>query len=161
DPDEGAALGVAVVDFFRRAGATTIATTHYNPLKVWASQEPDVLNASVEFDEKTLRPTYRLIVGIAGASSGIEIARRMNVPAGILSEASERLDPAHVRAGDYLKQLKSLVDQQQAQLTALEDEREATARKYSTLEREFADREDERRREFEMQLATVIREFQE
>ena len=80
DPDEGAALGVAIVNYFRRAGATSIATTHYNPLKVWASQVDGVLNASVEFDEQTLRPTYRLIVGVAGASSGLEIARRMNVP---------------------------------------------------------------------------------
>jgi len=78
DPDEGAALGVAIVDFFHRAEATTVATTHYNPLKTWASQAEGVLNASVEFDEATLRPTYRLIVGVAGASSGLEIARRMS-----------------------------------------------------------------------------------
>jgi DNA mismatch repair protein MutS2 len=161
DPDEGAALGVAIVDFFHRARATTIATTHYNPLKTWASQAEGVLNASVEFDEQTLRPTYRLIVGVAGASSGIEIARRMDVPVEIIEEALALLDPAHTQASDYLKQLKSLLDEQQAQRAALEEERQATAEKYAGLDLEFARREAARREEFESQLARVIREFNE
>ncbi|MFY9571592.1 MAG: Smr/MutS family protein, partial [Blastocatellia bacterium] len=159
DPDEGAALGVAIVDFFHRAGATTIATTHYNPLKTWASQADGVLNASVEFDEATLRPTYRLIVGVAGASSGLEIARRMNLPAEIIGDAGARLDPAHIEASDYLKQLKKLVDEQQGLRAALEDERQATADKYSRLDLEFSAREAERQRTFESQLSQVVRDF--
>lgn len=159
DPDEGAALGIAVVDYFHRAGATTIATTHYNPLKTWASQTEGVLNASVEFDEKTLAPTYRLIVGVAGASSGIEIARRMKVPPAILEQASALLDPAHIQASDYLKRLKSLVDEQETLRAALEEERQATADKYSALDLEFARREVERRNEFESELARTISEF--
>ena len=159
DPDEGAALGIAVVDFFHRAEATTIATTHYNPLKTWASQTEGVLNASVEFDERTLAPTYRLIVGVAGASSGVEIARRMKVPAEILTQASTLLDPAHIRASDYLKRLKTLVDEQEALRAALEEERKATADKYATLDLEFAGRETQRRSEFERELARTIREF--
>lgn len=159
DPDEGAALGVAIVDYFRRAGATTIATTHYNPLKVWASQVDGVLNASVEFDERTLRPTYRLIVGVAGASSGLEIARRMNVPNEIIDHAGGLLDPAHKAASDYLKQLKALVDEQESLRLALEEERQVTAEKYAQLDLEFARREAERRQEFESQLSSVIREF--
>ncbi len=67
DPEEGSALGVAVVDHFNQRGAHVLATTHYAGLKVYASNESGVLNASVEFDEKTLRPTYRLLVGIAGS----------------------------------------------------------------------------------------------
>ena len=76
DPEEGSALGVAVVDHFKQRGAHVLATTHYSGLKMYAANEPGVLNASVEFDEKTLRPTYRLLVGLAGSSSGLEIARR-------------------------------------------------------------------------------------
>jgi DNA mismatch repair protein MutS2 len=159
DPDEGAALGVAIVDFFRRAGATTIATTHYNPLKTWASQAEGVLNASVEFDEETLRPTYRLIVGVAGSSSGLEIARRMNLRNEIIDEAKEWLSPAHIEASDYLKRLKKLVDEQETMRTALEEERQATADKYAKLDIEFAGREADRQREFEGQLAQVIRDF--
>lgn len=159
DPDEGAALGVAVVDFFRRAGATSITTTHYNPLKIWASQNEDVLNASVEFDERTLRPTYRLLVGVAGASSGIEIAKRMNVPLEVINEASVLLDPAHTQASDYLKHLKLLVDEQESVRAALEEERQATAEKFAKLDLTFAQREAERSKQFESQLAQVVREF--
>ena len=159
DPDEGAALGVAIVDYFRHKGATTIATTHYNPLKVWASQNEDVLNASVEFDERTLRPTYRLLVGVAGASAGIEIAKRMNVPAQISDDASALLDPLHKQASEYLKQLKALVDEQTNLRAALEEERQVTAEKFARLDIEFAQREVERRSHFENELARVIREF--
>lgn len=159
DPDEGAALGIAIVKYFRQAGATQIATTHYNPLKVWASRQADVLNASVEFDERTLRPTYRLIVGVAGASAGLEIARRMQVPESVIDDAKTQLDPLHIRAGDYLKQLKSLLDEQEAQRAALEEERQATADKYARMDLEFAKKEADRRREFEHQLSEVIREF--
>jgi DNA mismatch repair protein MutS2 len=159
DPDEGAALGVAIVDYFRLAGATAIATTHYNPLKVWASQTENVLNASVEFDERTLQPTYRLILGVAGASSGIEIARRMDVPQQLLDEARSRLDPSHHQARSYLVQLKALVDEHEAIRAALEEERQATADKYARLDIEFAKREALRQAEFESELARVIREF--
>jgi len=159
DPDEGAALGVAIVDFFRREGATTIATTHYNPLKTWASQTEGVLNASVEFDEATLRPTYRLIVGVAGSSAGLEIAKRMKLPGEIIDEARVWLDPAHIEASDYLKRLKKLVDEQDALRIALEDERQATADKYAALDLEFARREVERQKNFESELAQALRDF--
>jgi len=102
-----------------------------------------------------------LIVGVAGASSGIEIARRMNVYGEIIDEAIALLDPAHTQASDYLKQLKSLVDEQEALRAALEEERLATAEKFTNLDLEFARRETERRNEFESQLASVIREFNE
>jgi DNA mismatch repair protein MutS2 len=159
DPDEGAALGVAIVDFFHRVGATTVATTHYNPLKTWASQAEGVLNASVEFDEVTLRPTFRLIVGVAGASAGLDIARRMNLPVEIIAQATTLLDPAHTQSSDYLKQLKKLVDEQEALRAALEDERQATADKYARLDIDFAQREAERQRSFESQLTQVILDF--
>jgi len=159
DPDEGAALGVAIVDYFRQRGALTIATTHYNPLKIWASQVTGVLNASVEFDEKTLRPTYRLITGVAGASSGLEIARRMNVPAQILDAAHQRVQPEQLQAAQYLKRLKELVDTQESLRAALEDERRVTAEKFEQLNLQFAQREAKRSAEFQLELDRVIREF--
>jgi DNA mismatch repair protein MutS2 len=159
DPDEGAALAVAIVDYFRRSGATTLASTHYNRLKVWASESQEVLNASVEFDEATLSPTYRLITGVAGASSGLEIARRMSLPVEITEEAKSLLDPDLARASEYLKRLKSLVDEQEASRAALDEERQATADKYARLDLEFAQRESERQVMFEAELSRVIAEF--
>ena len=159
DPDEGAALAIAIVDFFRHAGATTIATTHYPSLKIWASQTEGVRNASVEFDERSLRPTYRLILGIAGASSGIEIARRIEVPQEILQAAQALVEPAHAQAREYLRQLKQTVDEQQALRKSLEDERAATAREHAGLEQEFAKREAARRIEFDESLSKIVKEF--
>src|SRR5256886_1150414 len=88
DPEEGSALGVAVVDHFKKRGAQVLATTHYSGLKMYAANEPGVLNASVEFDEKTLQPTYRLLVGLAGSSSGLEIARRFGIPDELIRNAA-------------------------------------------------------------------------
>jgi DNA mismatch repair protein MutS2 len=159
DPDEGAALAIAIVDHFRMTGATTIASTHYPALKMWASQVAGVSNASVEFDERTLRPTYRLIMGIAGASSGLEIARRMQVAEGILAKAKGLIDPSHAQARDYLKRLKETLDEKEQQLAALEEERAALAEKYSKLDLEFAKREEARRIEFDSALAKIVAEF--
>jgi DNA mismatch repair protein MutS2 len=159
DPEEGAALGMAIVDYFRRTGALTLATTHYNPLKMWASQTEGVLNASVEFDERTLRPTYRLIVGVAGASAGLEIARRMDVPEVILSQAQALTNPDHTLASDYLKRLKALVDEQEGLRLALEEERNVVAQEYSRLGEEFSRREAARRAEFEAVLTGAVHDF--
>ncbi len=159
DPDEGSALAVAIVAFFLRLGVTAIATTHYSGVKMWAARTEGVRNASVEFDERTLRPTYRLILGVAGASSGLEIARRMNVPAEILDQAHSLVNPSQAQASEYLKKLKAGVDEQEALQQALAEERAATAREYARLEQDFEKREAARRAEFDEALGHVLREF--
>jgi DNA mismatch repair protein MutS2 len=161
DPEEGAALGIAILDHFRRAGVMTLASTHYHALKIWASQTPGVLNASVEFDERTLQPTYRLMVGLAGASSGLEIARRMKVPAEILNRARSLTDPGHLVSTEFLKKLKTMIEEQEAARKALEEEREATAQKYERLEKDFAEREAGRHAEFRAAMESLGREFSE
>ncbi len=159
DPEEGAALGVAIVDYFRERGAHVIVTTHYGALKVYATTTPGVLNASVEFDERTLKPTYRLLTGLAGSSSGIEIARRFGLPSEITERALKRVATASVEAADFLRRLKEQYDVQAAELAALGEEREAVASKYARLEHEFSERERIREREFRLSLDGVIKEF--
>ena len=159
DPDEGAALAIAVIDAFRRTGAVTLASTHYPRLKIWASEIDGVRSASVEFDENALRPTYRLLLDIAGASSGIEIARRMNIPKEILDAARELVDPDHAAAREYLNRLREAMDEQGRLRAALEEERKAVAEKYAGLEREYAKREEDRSKEFEAAFDQVIGEF--
>lgn len=153
DPEEGSALGVAVVDHFRRTcNAHVIATTHYSGLKMYAGNEAGVLNASVEFDEKTLRPTYRLIVGVAGASSGLEIARRFGVPQGIVESAVSSVKDSSLQASEYLRRIKREAEDAEALRVALEEERAAVAEKFASLEKVAAKRERERQTAFE-QLA--------
>ncbi len=161
DPDEGSALGVAIVDYFRKkCGAQVIASTHYRGLKIYAANDENVINASVEFNEKTLQPTYRLLVGLAGASSGIEIARRFGIRDEVIETARQNLDISAQVAENYLKNLQAETTNAIDLRRALEEEREAVAYKYATLEIEAKKRERERRREFEKQLAETVEGFE-
>jgi DNA mismatch repair protein MutS2 len=161
DPDEGSALGVAVVDYFRRkCGAQVITSTHYRGLKIYAANDENVVNASVEFNEKTLQPTYRLLVGLAGASSGIEIARRFGIREDIIETARKNLDISAREAENYLHKLSSETRQAEDLRRALEEERETVAQKYAVLDIEARKNEKERRRQFEQELARTIEEFE-
>jgi DNA mismatch repair protein MutS2 len=159
DPEEGSALGVAMVDYFHERGAYVIVTTHYSGLKIYATNTPGVVNASVEFDERTLKPTYRLLTGLAGSSSGIEIARRFGLPKAITERAAEKVKTLTAEAADYLRRLKDQFDQQQQIVLALEEERAVVADKYSKLELEFIKRERDREKEFRAELQKVVDEF--
>jgi DNA mismatch repair protein MutS2 len=157
DPEEGSALGVAVVDHFRRAcSAHVIATTHYSGLKMYAANEEGVLNASVEFDEKTLRPTYRLLVGVAGASSGLEIARRFGVPTQIVENAMRSVADSSLQASEYLRRIKRESEEAEALRIALEEERQAVAEKFASLDKEAAKQERERQSAFDQTVQRVI-----
>lgn len=161
DPEEGSALGVAIVDFFRKnCGAQVIASTHYRGLKIYAANDENVINASVEFDEKTLQPTYKLLVGLAGASSGIEIARRFGIRDEVVENARKNLDISAQEAENYLKKLQTETRLAEDLRLALEEEREAVAMKYARLDIEAGKREKERQKQFEHELAQIIHDFE-
>ncbi len=157
DPEEGSALGVAVMDHFRKVcGAQVMATTHYAGLKIYAGNEKGVINASVEFDEKTLKPTYRLITGVAGSSSGLEIAKRFGIPRVIIDLAAEQVKESSRQAADYLNRLKQEVEEAAQLRKALEEERTAVAEKFGSLDRTALKREREQQTEFERTLQKTI-----
>jgi DNA mismatch repair protein MutS2 len=161
DPEEGSALGVAVVDHFRKVcGAQVMATTHYSGLKMYAANEVGVLNASVEFDEKTLQPTYRLIVGVAGSSSGLEIARRFGIPGQVTNVALELVKDSSRQASEYLRRIKREAEEAEALRTALEEERVAVAEKFAGLDKQAERQERERQALFQKSLDTIIRDFE-
>jgi DNA mismatch repair protein MutS2 len=161
DPEEGSALGVAVVDHFRRVcGAYVMATTHYSGLKVYAANEDAVQNASVEFDEKTLRPTYRLLVGVAGSSSGLEIARRFGISGEIISAASASVTDSSRQATEYLRRIKRESEQAATLRQALEEERAAVAEKFASLEKEAEKKEHRRQASFQGALEKIVNDFE-
>lgn len=161
DPEEGSALGVAIVDHFRsKCDAQVIASTHYRGLKIYAANDSAVINASVEFNEKTLQPTYKLLIGLAGASSGIEIANRFGILPDVIENARENLDISAQEAENYLKKLQTETTLATDLRIALEEEREATAMKYASLEIDAIKKEKERQRQFEKDLAQTIEEFE-
>jgi DNA mismatch repair protein MutS2 len=123
EPGEGAALARAVLEQFREIGALTIATTHYNRLKLYAETSAEVANAAMEFNEITLQPTYRLIHGLAGASSGLKIAERLQLPRKVLAAAVSFLDTADLEAAHYVEELRLRIADLEQGKSRLEKER--------------------------------------
>ena len=161
DPEEGSALGVAVVDHFRKVcGAQVMATTHYSGLKMYAANDTGVLNASVEFDEKTLQPTYRLIVGVAGSSSGLEIARRFGIPGGVIAVALELVKDSSRQASEYLRRIKREAEEAESLRAALEEERVAVADKFAGLDKQAERQERERQEVFRRALEKTVGDFE-
>jgi DNA mismatch repair protein MutS2 len=161
DPEEGSALGVAVVDHFKQRRAHVLATTHYAGLKMYAGNESGVLNASVEFDEKTLRPTYRLLVGIAGSSSGLEIAQRFGIPAAVIAKAMQQVKGSSRSSIEYLRRIKREAEEAETLRKALEEERTAVAEKFASLDEQAARHEAARQAELEKELTRAVKEFEE
>ncbi|NOY98690.1 MAG: endonuclease MutS2 [Chloroflexi bacterium] len=102
DPQEGAALARAILSYLLARGATTLVATHYPELKTFAHATTGVVNASLEFDIRTLRPTYRLTIGLPGRSNALAIAQRLGLPEEVLAAAKNDIDPDDLRADDLL-----------------------------------------------------------
>ena len=107
DPAEGAALATAIIEFCRKMGSHVVATTHYAELKLYAMRTPGVINASCEFDVETLRPTYKLLIGIPGKSNAFAISRKLGLSEAILKEADDLVDKSDKDFEDVLSQLES------------------------------------------------------
>ncbi len=153
-PEEGAALAVALLEEFRTRHALTIATTHHDRLKSYASTTPGIVNAAMEFDEANLRPTYRLLVGVPGTSSGIEIARRLGLPSRVVEHAQASLTPESREARDLIAylhrsrdEMEEVKSQAREELTQIETERRA-------LQTEWVGRQKKR-------IAELEKSFQE
>jgi DNA mismatch repair protein MutS2 len=160
-PEEGAALAVALLDEFRAKNCIVLATTHHDRLKTYASTTPGVVNAAVEFDDVNLRPTYRLMVGVPGGSSGIAIAQRLGVAPSIIERARSLLTPESREAADliaYLHRSRDELDRMQQQMTA---ERRALEEERKKLRSEWVERQQKRIKELEAQFAEMQKRFDE
>ena len=145
DPEEGAALAIATLDYLRDHGAVVVATTHLEALKAHAATSPGCANAGMELDERTLRPTYRLVPGIPARSGGIAIAERLGLPPTLLDAARARCGTAGRQVADYLARLHALNADLETRLLAAAEERVTLARDRELLQADFARREAELR----------------
>src|SRR5213080_4012829 len=160
-PEEGAALAVALLDEFRAKNSFVLATTHHDHLKTYAATAPGVVNAAVEFDDVNLRPTYRLMVGVPGGSSGIAIAERLGIAKDIIEHARTLLTPESREAADliaYLHRSRDELDRMQQHMTA---ERHALEKERKELRTEWVERQQKRIRELEAQFDEMQKRFDE
>ena len=160
-PEEGAALAVALLDEFRAKKCIVLATTHHDRLKTYASTTPEVVNAAVEFDDVHLRPTYRLMVGVPGGSSGIAIAQRLGLPQDLIERARSLLTPESREAADliaYLHRSRDELDRTQQQMNA---ERQALEDERKKLRTEWIERQQLRIKQLEANFAEMQKRFDE
>ena len=159
DPTEGAALAMSILEHLLKSHVTTMATTHYSELKVFALSTRGVENASVEFNVETLRPTYRLSIGVPGKSNAFEISRKLGLPDFLIADAGERLTKDQVRFEDvianaeYHRQVaekeRKLAEQAHIETTRLRDEAER-------LQKELASRREEELRKAKADARKVL-----
>ncbi|MEW5979191.1 MAG: endonuclease MutS2 [Acidobacteriota bacterium] len=161
DPSEGAALGVAIVERFRENEISLVATTHHNALKAYASRTPRTANASVEFDEERLRPTYRLLHGVPGNSSGIEIARRLGLDEGLIRAASERLSREEQDLVRFSAELRDESARAAQLRLILEQERKAVEALKQQVDKHYRALQESRIRELEEAFKRTIARFDE
>ena len=150
DPVEGAALAISIIEHLRKRGALIAATTHYAELKTYAVNSPGVVNASCEFDIETLKPTYRLIIGIPGKSNAFAISQRLGLTEDIIEDAKSRVDTGDAAFEDAVASLETV-------RLSLETERLEATRLLRDAEGDRRKAEEYRKRlESEREKATVI-----
>ncbi|MBP2663846.1 MAG: mutS2 1 [Firmicutes bacterium] len=161
DPSEGAALAMSILEYIHRIGAKTIATTHYSELKTFAYTRQGIENASVEFDIQTLRPTYRLLIGIPGSSNAFAISQRLGLSDKIIARAKELIHKEHT---DFETVLQALEEQKKSynarmdELTRLEQEMGKVKEKVAARERAIAEKKNTILGKAQEEAAAVIRQ---
>ncbi len=159
DPEEGAALAVAIAGYFLDRHAWCLISTHHTSLKLYAAKRPGVLNASVGFDEETLAPTFALRLGVPGASAGINIAQRLGLNPAILADARAQQNTQTQDIAHFLDQLHSQLDAVSREREELKRREQEVAREKSRLETEGLKEWRVKVRDLEQQLQSLLKDF--
>jgi DNA mismatch repair protein MutS2 len=160
DPEEGAALAVAVAEYFLRAGAWALISTHHTSLKVYAANTAGVCNAAAGFDEHTLAPDYHFHLGVPGASAGIQTAERLGLNAEIVAAARSRLGSQHADISKFLDKLHSELAELEVAKKSAREQQYALNIERKKLEREGDQEMRVRVRELEAKLNSLMKEFE-
>jgi DNA mismatch repair protein MutS2 len=160
DPEEGAALAVAIAEHFLRVGCFTIISTHHTSLKMFGANSPGVVNAAVGFNETTLQPTYELKIGIPGASAGINIAQRLGLNQDIIQSARSRLGTQARDVGQFLDRLHAEHREIDAERLRVREKEKELDRERSRLAAEGKREQQEKIRELEKKLDALFRDFE-
>jgi DNA mismatch repair protein MutS2 len=160
DPEEGGALGVAMVDHFRAAGAFTLVSTHLLALKIYGANTGGVLNASMGFDEQTLEPTYQLRTGAPGKSAGLDIATRLGMPAHIMDRARQSMSTRERDLAAFLSELHRRLETTAELERTLQIKVVELAEKEKALARDWEKRESAKLKELERRCDQVLEKFE-
>ena len=160
DPEEGAALAVAIAGYFLRIGCLAVISTHHTSLKVYGANTPGALNASVGFNESTLQPTYELKVGVPGASAGINIAQRLGLNPAIIDSARARLGTQTRDVGEFLDRLHADLREAENDRLRLKTREQELDREKARLASEGKKDQQSKIREMETKLESVLRDFE-
>ena len=164
DPTEGAALAISILDTIYRRGACVMATTHYSELKGYAYNREGAINASVEFDVETLRPTYRLLIGVPGRSNAFAISRRLGLSEDIIEKAKEQIDMDSTQMENVIASLEESQKQVQKESDEATQLRKDSAKLHAQLEEKLAELEDQKQeilRQAEERAANAIKDATE
>ena len=160
DPEEGAALAVAIAGHFAAIRCLTVISTHHTSLKVYAANTPGVINASVGFDESTLQPTYELKIGVPGASAGINIAQRLGLNPSIIDSARSRLGTQARDVGQFLDKLHADLREAESERLRLHTAQQELDRERNRLALDGKKDQQVKVREMEKKLEALLHDFE-
>lgn len=161
DPEEGGALGVALVEHFRTAGAFTLVSTHLMALKIYGAATEGVVNGSMGFDEETLEPTYHLRLGLPGKSAGLEIATRLGMPEDIMRRARLSMSDRERDVTRFLGELHHRIEETQSLEVTLREKIAELARREKEIAAEWEKRETAKIKELERRTDQALAKFEE
>ena len=161
DPEEGGALGVAIVEHFRAAGSYTLVSTHLMALKIYGAGTEGVVNGSMGFDEETFEPTYQLRLGLPGKSAGLEIATRLGMPKDIMRRARVSMSDRERDVTRFLGELHHRIEETQALEQSLRGKLAELERREKEVAHEWAQRETAKLKELERRTDQALARFEE